>query len=96
MSMPCLLGFNVLSGVQLFGMDILGMEDFLVSKLLLPAGSLIILLFCSYRFGWGFDNYLKETNTGKGMKMPKALAPYFKYVLPFLLLFLLITGFIQQ
>ena len=96
MSMPCLLGFNVLSGVQLFGMDILGMEDFIVSKLLLPLGSLIILLFCSFRFGWGFDNYLKETNTGEGMKMPKALAPYFKYVLPLLLLFVFVTGFIQQ
>ena len=96
MSMPCLLGFNVLSGVQLFGMDILEMEDFIVSKLLLPLGSLIILLFCSFRFGWGFDNYLKETNTGEGMKMPKALAPYFKYVLPLLLLFVFVTGFIQQ
>ncbi len=96
MSMPCLLGFNVLSGVQLLGMDILGMEDFIVSKLLLPLGSLIILLFCSFRFGWGFDNYLKETNTGSGMKMPKALAPYFKYVLPLLLLFVFVTGFIQQ
>ena len=96
MSMPCLLGFNVLSGVQLFGLDILGMEDFIVSKLLLPLGSLIILLFCSFRFGWGFDNYLKETNTGEGMKMPKALAPYFKYVLPLLLLFVFVTGFIQQ
>lgn len=96
MSMPCLLGFNVLSGVQLFGLDILGMEDFIVSKLLLPLGSLIILLFCSFRFGWGFDNYLKEANTGEGMKMPKALAPYFKYVLPLLLLFVFVTGFIQQ
>jgi len=96
MSMPCLLGFNVLSGVQLFGMDILGMEDFIVSKLLLPLGSLIILLFCSFRFGWGFDNYVKEANTGSGMKMPKALAPYFKYVLPLLLLFVFVTGFIQQ
>lgn len=96
MSMPCLLGFNVLSGVQLFGLDILGMEDFIVSKLLLPLGSLIILMFCSFRFGWGFDNYLKETNTGEGMKMPKVLAPYFKYVLPLFLLFVLVSGFIQQ
>ena len=96
MSMPCLLGFNVLSGVQLFGLDILGMEDFIVSKLLLPLGSLIILLFCSFRFGWGFDNYLKVANAGEGMKMPKALAPYFKYVLPLLLLFVFVTGFIQQ
>ena len=96
MSMPCLLGFNVLSGVQLFGMDILGMEDFIVSKLLLPLGSLIILMFCSFRFGWGFDNYLKEANTGSGMKLPKALGKYFKYVLPLFLLFVLVSGFIQQ
>ena len=96
MSMPCLLGFNVLSGVQLFGMDILGMEDFIVSKILLPVGSLVILLFCSFRFGWGFDNYLKEANTGSGMKLPKALGKYFKYVLPLFLLFVLVSGFIQQ
>ena len=96
MSMPCLLGFNVLSGVQLFGLDILGMEDFLVSKILLPTGSLIILMFCSFRFGWGFDNYLKEANTGSGMKLPKALGKYFKFVLPLLLLFVLVSGFIQQ
>ena len=93
-SMPCLLGFNVLSGVNLFGMNILGIEDFLVSNILLPIGALIFLLFCSYRFGWGFENFRREANTGRGMKIPKGMAYYFKFVMPVLILFVLITGFI--
>lgn len=95
-SMPCLLGFNLLSGVQLFGMGILDMEDFLVSDLLLPIGALIFLVFSAYRFGWGFENFRNEANAGKGMKIPKALGKYFKYILPLLLLFVLISGFIQK
>ncbi len=91
-SLPCVLGFNVLSGVKLGGMNILDMEDFVVSNLLLPVGAIIYLLFCVTRFGWGFDNYLEECNTGKGMKMPKWLKPYLQFVLPVLILVILITG----
>lgn len=92
-SLPCLLGYNVLSGVRLIGgRDILDSEDFLVSNLLLPIGSLIYLLFCVSKWGWGFDNYLKETNTGKGLKMPRALKYYFQFVLPVLILVILIQG----
>ena len=91
-SLPCILGFNILSGVTLRGMNILDMEDFVVSNLLLPVGSLIYLLFCVTRFGWGFDNYLEECNTGKGMKMPKWLKYYFQFVLPLLILVILVTG----
>ncbi len=91
-SMPCVLGFNVLKDVTLGGMNILDMEDFVVSNLLLPTGAIIYLLFCVTRFGWGYDNYLEECNTGKGMKMPKWLKPYFQFVLPLLILVILATG----
>ena len=79
----------------IFGQNVLGMEDFLVSNILLPVGSLVYLLFCVTKFGWGFDNYLDECNTGKGIKFSKALKPYFKYVLPVLVLILIVQGFIK-
>lgn len=96
LSVPCLLGFNVLSGVKTFNMDILGMEDFLVSNLLLPAGALVFLVFCTYKFGWGFKNFQKEANTGKGIKIGKGMVYYFKFVLPILILFILISGLIPK
>ena len=70
------------------------LEDFIVSNLLLPGGSLIFLLFCTTKFGWGFDKYLAETNTGSGRKMPAFLKNYFKFVLPILILIILIQGLI--
>lgn len=92
-SMPCLLGYNVLSDVHLIGgRDILDSEDFIVSNLLLPLGSLVYLLFCVTKWGWGFDNYLAEANTGKGLKMPKGLKYYFQFVLPILILVILVQG----
>ena len=96
LSLPCLLGFNVWSGVKLFGKDILGAEDFLVSNLLLPVGALVFLFFCSYRFGWGFDSYRSEANTGRGVKIGKGMRCYFRYVLPLLILFILVTGLVPQ
>lgn len=96
LSLPCLLGFNVLSGVNILNKDILSMEDFLVSNLLLPIGALVFLLFCSYKFGWGFDNYRNEANTGKGVKIGKGMVYYFKFVLPILILFILISGLIPK
>ena len=92
-SLPCVLGYNVWSGLHLIGgRDVLDSEDFLVSNLLLPIGSLIYLLFCVTRWGWGFDNYLKEANTGKGMKISKHLKLYFQFILPILILIILIQG----
>lgn len=96
LSLPCLLGFNVLSGVQVFGMDILGIEDFLVSDLLLPVGALVFLFFCSFKFGWGFENYRAEANAGKGVKIGKGLKYYFRYALPLLILIIFISGFIPK
>ena len=92
-SLPCVLGYNVWSGLHLIGgRDVLDSEDFLVSNLLLPIGSLIYLLFCVTRWGWGFDNYLKEANIGKGLKISKHLKLYFQFILPVLILIILIQG----
>lgn len=92
-SIPCVLGFNVWSDLSLIrGGNIMDTEDFLVSNLLLPLGSLIFLLFCTTKWGWGFDNYMKEVNTGKGLKLRKWFKPYFQYVLPVLIVVILIRG----
>ena len=94
-SMPCVLGYNVWSDLRLIGgRDVLDTEDFIVSNLLLPIGALVFLLFCVTKWGWGFDKYLEEANTGKGLKMPKALKPYFQFILPILILVILVQGLI--
>ena len=95
LSMPCVLGFNVWGNLQLIGgRGVLDSEDFLVSNLLLPIGSIIYLLFCVSRWGWGFDHYLEEANTGAGPKLPRWLRPYFRYVLPVLIVIILVQGLI--
>ena len=92
-SMPCVLGYNLWSGLHLIGgRDVLDSEDFLVSNLLLPLGSLVYLLFCVSKSGWGYDRYLEEANSGQGLKMPRWLWPYFQFVLPVLILIILIQG----
>ncbi|MBO5473652.1 MAG: sodium-dependent transporter [Lachnospiraceae bacterium] len=92
-SLPCVLGYNVWSNLRLIGgRDVLDSEDFLVSNLLLPAGSLIFLLFSVTKWGWGFDQYLAEANTGKGLKLPGKLKFYFRFVLPVLILIILVQG----
>ena len=96
-SMPCILGYNLwYFSVPLpnapGGGQILDIEDFLVSNLLLPLGSLVYLLFCVTKWGWGFDKYLEETNTGTGLRMSRAFKPYFQFVLPILILVILLQG----
>ncbi len=92
-SVPCVLGYNLWKDLHLIGgRDVLDSEDFIVSNLLLPIGSLVYLLFCVTKWGWGFDKYLEETNTGKGLKMSPKLRFYFQYVLPVLILVILIQG----
>ena len=94
---PCVLGHNVWSGVTLIrGMGIMDTEDFLVSNLILPGGSLVFLLFCVTRYGWGFDKYLEEANTGTGRKMSPRLKPYFQFVLPVLILVILVVGLLPK
>lgn len=93
LSIPCVLGYNVLSGVHIIGgRDVLDSEDFLVSNILLPGGSLMYLLFCTTRWGWGFDQYLAEANKGFGVKIPRWVKPYFQFVLPVLILLILVQG----
>ena len=94
-SLPCVLGYNLWSDLRLIGgRDVLDTEDFIVSNLLLPIGSLIYLLFCVSKWGWGFDNYLAEANQGSGLKMSPRLKRYFQFVLPLLILVILIQGLI--
>ncbi len=94
-SLPCVLGYNVWSNLHIIGArDVLDSEDFLVSNLLLPIGSLIYLLFCVTKWGWGADNYFEEANTGVGIKMKKWLKPYFQFILPILILIILVQGLI--
>ena len=94
-SLPCVLGYNVWSDLHIIGArDVLDSEDFLVSNLLLPIGSLIYLLFCVTKWGWGADNYFEEANTGTGIKLKKWLKPYFQFILPILILIILVQGLI--
>lgn len=96
LSIPCVLGFNVWSGFQPFGegTGVLDLEDFLVSNLILPLGSLVYLLFCVNRYGWGFDGYIKEVNQGEGLKMPVVMRRYLTWVLPIVVAFIFIQGLI--
>ena len=98
-SMPCVLGYNLWSGFHpLLGKDVLDSEDFIVSNLLLPIGSLVYLLFCVTKWGWGFDKFLAEANTGSGLKLPESgvlktlFHIYFAVVLPILILVILVQG----
>lgn len=94
--LPCIFGFNLLSGFNILGKGVLDIEDFAVSNILLPVGAFLYSLFCSTKFGWGFDGYLKECNQGEGIKFPRFFKPYIKYVLPVLVLIVFISGFIPQ
>lgn len=95
LSIPCVLGFNVWSGFTPLGegSTILDLEDFIVSNNLLPIGSLIYLLFCTSRYGWGFDNFLAEANEGTGLRFPRAARFYVSYIIPLIILILFIQGY---
>lgn len=94
LSMPCILGFNVLSDFKPLGpkSNVQDLEDFIVSYLILPVGSLIYLLFCTSKLGWGWKNYMDEANTGKGLKIPKWLRIYATYILPVVIILICILG----
>ena len=94
-SIPCVLGYNILSDFHpIGGRDVLDSEDFLVSSILLPLGSLVYLLFCVTRWGWGFKNYQAEANTGKGLKVASWMRWVFLIVLPIMILIIFIVGLI--
>jgi len=96
LSLPCALGFNVLSGIQPLGegTGIMDLEDFIVSNLMLPIGALIYVLFCTRRAGWGFENFLAEANMGKGLKISRSLRLYLTWGLPILIAAIIIMGLI--
>lgn len=94
-SMPCILGFNVLSGIQPLGAgtNIMDLEDFLVSNNIQPLGSVIYLLFCTKRNGWGWKNFIQEANTGQGMKLTKKVRGYMTYILPWIVVIIYLKGY---
>ena len=98
LSVPCALGFNLLSGITPLGegSSIMDLEDFLVSNIALPLGSLAILVFCVSRRYWGWDNFLKEANAGRGLRFSNALRLYMAYILPAILLFVFIAGIVVK
>lgn len=96
-SMPCILGFNVWSGFSIPHIGgIQDVEDFIVSNNLLPLGSMVYLLFCTSRYGWGWKNFLAEADAGKGLKFPGWVRAYVSYVLPLIVLFIFVMGYVQK
>ena len=95
LSMPCVLGFNVLAGFEPLGAgtNIMDLEDFIVSNNLLPLGSLGYVLFCTRKNGWGWDNFLSEANAGDGIHFPRGLKGYISYVLPLIIIVIYLKGY---
>ena len=96
LSLPCLLGFNLWSGFRPLGGDILDLEDFILSNNLLPLGSLVYLLFCVSRRGWGWHSFLEEANAGKGLAFPKGIRFYMTFILPIIVFFIFVMGYWQK
>ena len=98
LSLPCIFGFNLLSFVHPFGGTsvLMDLEDFIVSNLLLPIGSLIFVLFCTWKKAWGWDNFIAEANTGKGMKVKKWMRFYMTYILPVIIFVLFVIGIVNK
>ncbi|MGN0571966.1 MAG: sodium-dependent transporter [Candidatus Fimenecus sp.] len=98
LSLPCVLGFNVLRGFQPLGAgtSLMDFEDFLVSNNILPLGSLVYLLFCTRKCGWGWENFRAEANTGAGLKFPKWARIYVSYILPLIVVAIFVQGYISK
>lgn len=97
LSMPCVLGFNLWSGFKPFGKgsNFMDLEDFAVNNILLPVGSIIFVIFCTSRFGWGFEKFAEEANEGKGFKVAKWMKGYMTYVLPVIIVVIFVMGMIS-
>ena len=95
LSIPCVLGYNLWSSdiFAVFGGAVLDFEDFLVSNLFLPLGSLVYLLFCTSRYGWGWKNFIKEADTGEGLKFPANVQKYMLYVIPAIVVVIYLKGY---
>ena len=98
LSIPCALGFNVWADFQPLGpgSGVLDLEDFIVSNNLLPIGALVYLIFCVTRYGWGWDKFIEEADTGRGAKFPRGLRAYFTYIVPLVILAILVMGYIEK
>ncbi len=98
LALPCIFGFNLLSDFHPFGgtSTILDLEDFLVSQVLLPVGSMLYVLFCTTRYGWGFKNFRNEANLGRGLKIPAGIKGYLTFVLPVVIAALFVIGIVQK
>ncbi|MEE1042968.1 MAG: sodium-dependent transporter [Clostridia bacterium] len=98
LALPCVLGFNLWSGFQPFGAgsNVLDLEDFIVSNLLLPFGSLIFILFCVTKYGWGWKNFVDEANQGKGLKIANWMRFYLTFILPLIIAILLVIGIVSK
>ncbi len=93
LSLPCIFGMTIWSDFSFIGKSVLDLEDFLVSNNILPLGSLVYLLFCVNRYGWGWENFIKEANTGRGISFPSKLRVYFTYILPIIILYIFLQGY---
>ena len=95
LSMPCILGYNILSGFQPLGSgtNIMNLEDFLISSNVLPLGSLVYVLFCTTKYGWGWNNFIEEANTGKGLSFPKNIRWYMTYIIPLIVVVIYLKGY---
>lgn len=93
--LPCIFGFNIWADFAPLGegSNILDLEDFIISNNMLPIGSFLILLFCTSRYGWGFDKFLEEANIGEGIKFPRYVRFYLSYILPVIMFFVFIQGY---
>ena len=95
LSVPCVLGYNVWGELRIIGgRDVLDSEDFIVSNLLLPLGSLLFVLYCTARYGWGWEKFMAEANEGTGLKVAKWMRPYMTYVLPVIVAIIFLVGII--
>ena len=95
LALPCILGYNLHSGFHPLGpsSQILDLEDFLISSTIMPLGSLLFVIFCSRRSGWGWENFIKEADAGKGMKFPSWLRIYVRWILPLTIAVIFIKGY---
>ena len=95
LSMPCILGYNILAGFHPLGSGttIMDLEDFLISSNVLPLGSLVYVMFCTTRYGWGFDNFLAEADSGNGLRFPHHLRWHMTYIIPTVVVFIYLKGY---
>ena len=93
-SIPCALGFSVLSGFQPFGEGsaVLDLLDFMVSNVIMPIGSIVFLFFCTRRYGWGWKAFINEANAGEGLRFPEKTRYYVSYILPLIVVFIFLFG----